>query len=244
MNAPSSNLAQQLVQELRTIYAQAPEAAAARIQAHITARLAGLSPDEGRQVLLHVQAQLPPAVRRAPEVMESDTATQVFSLILGRKITAADLSSGALIERLAHSLNTIFNELNSLVGVINSTFSGGAEETELTIRQVIGSHIGGDDQTKPLEEYLGQIRQAFLTTQEAFKKAAHTKVGQILQSLDPEKLAAERSGGLKIGPLRKAEDYDLLKSKIDRIQKWFDSGRFTEDFLREFEKNCHALARS
>jgi hypothetical protein len=243
MNAPAANLSEQLIAELRTIFARDPDSAQARSRVHLATRLAGLSADAGRQVLLGVQRALQPAGNQPPELLDSDIATRVFGLILGRKVTAADLSSEALIERLAHSLNTVFNELNSLVGVINATLSGGAAETELTIRQVIGSHIGSDDQTKPLEDYLGQIRQAFLTTQEAFKKAAHNKVAQILASLDPEKLAAERSGGLKIGPLRKAEDFDLLKSKIDRIQKWFESGRFMEDFLREFEKNCNALVR-
>jgi hypothetical protein len=51
-------------------------------------------------------------------------------------------------------------------------------------------------------------------------------------------VAKERGSGLKIGPLRKAEDFDILKEKIERIQRWFESGRFMEDFLREFENNC------
>ena len=81
-----------------------------------------------------------------------------------------------------------------------------------------------------------------MTTQEAFKSAARTKVLQILQALDPDNIVAERSGGLKIGPLRKAQDFDILKQRIERIRKWYDSGRFMEDFIREFEKNCQSFS--
>jgi hypothetical protein len=61
---------------------------------------------------------------------------------------------------------------------------------------------------------------------------------QVVETLDPTQVVKERGSGLKIGPLRKAEDYDILKEKIERIQRWFESGRFMEDFLREFENNC------
>jgi hypothetical protein len=82
-----------------------------------------------------------------------------------------------------------------------------------------------------------------LTTHEAFKRAAQAKMAQVLTALDPDQVAKERGSGLKLGPLRKAEDYDILKDKIDRIQRWFDSGRFLEDFLREFEKHCQTFNR-
>ncbi len=242
MGASHVPLAESLTEELRAIYAQAPESAAERIRAHLAARLANLTSGEGRRLLLQVQDRLQPVGLSALPTPEKDVAAQVFGLILGRKVAVEDLSSAELIQRLAESLNTIFNELNSLIGLIGSGFSGRPVEAEMTIRQVIGSQIE-DEGRRPLEEHLGQIRRAFLTTQEAFKAAAHAKVAQILQSLDPEKLAAERSGGLKIGPMRKAEDFDLLKSKIERIRQWFESGRFMEDFLREFEKNCYARAR-
>ena len=64
---------------------------------------------------------------------------------------------------------------------------------------------------------------------------------QLLLDLDMGQVAKGRGPGLKIGPLRKAEDYEIIKEKIDRIRKWFHSGRCMEDFLREFEKNCQSL---
>ena len=167
----------------------------------------------------------------------------VFGLILGRRVEAEDLASAEFLERLAQSLNTIFDSLNQLISVINMSFSGGAASGDKTIRQFIGFHLEGGDHTGSLEAYLGQISAAFLTSHKAFKKAAYAKVEQILSALDPEQVAKERSSGLKIGPLRKAEDYDILSEKIGRIKQWFESGRFMEEFLREFEKNCQTFNR-
>ena len=95
------------------------------------------------------------------------------------------------------------------------------------------------------EKDLLKINQAFQKVQEAFKLAARAKVEQILKVLDPKKIAAERgSGGLKIGPLRKADDYDVLTHRIERLQRWFDSGRFMEDLIKAFEENCrHQLKK-
>ena len=174
--------------------------------------------------------------------VDSDTAddavlTQICSLLLGRKVSRDDLSSSELLEKLAESLNTIFNTLNQLISVINMTFTGEGSP-EQTIRQVIGFRLEGEGQGSSLETYLGQISNAFLTSQQSFKEAAHAKIRQVLEVLDPEQLAAETGKGLKFGPLKKAEMFDLYEQRYAKIQKWFHSGRFMEDFLREFEKNC------
>lgn len=242
-----SSLVSRLADDIRAKYAADPAHAAQTIDAYLKAELAHLPAEEGRAVVRAALAQFTPSPQ--PDGSQEITAdkellTRVFGLLLGRKVNPEDLSSGELLDRLAQSLNTIFNALNQLISVINMTLAGSDAQGEQTIRQVIGFHLEGEDQTQSLEAYLGQINAAFLATQEAFKKAAQTKVGQILHSLDTEKIAAERSGGLKIGPLRKAEDFDILKEKIDRIQRWFDSGRFMDDFLREFEKNCQTFKQA
>ena len=238
-------LVNQLTDEIRDIYAADPSGAGQAIDRHIKERLADRG-DDGRAVVQQMLAGLLPGANHCDSesnaAEDKEILTRVFGLLLGRKVTPDDLSSTELLGRLANSLNTIFDTLNQLISVINMTFSAGDDQGEQTIRQVIGFHLEGEDQTQSLEAYLGQINQAFLTTQEAFKKAARTKVAQILQALDPEKLAAERGGGLKIGPMRKAEDFDILREKINRIQRWFDSGRFMDDYLREFERNCESLS--
>jgi hypothetical protein len=236
----------ELIGEIRALYAAGPAQAPERIERLITARLAGQSPDEGRavleQILERVQPRpasgVPGGGQPPPGSMDAHVISKVMGLLLGRDVTPDDLSSTEVLERLAQSLNTIFNSLNELISVINTSFSGGADTGEQTIRQFIGFHLEGGDQMTSLQDYLGQINKAFLTTHEAFKKAAHAKVEQILNALETEPVANGRSSGLKIGPLRKAHDYDVLKEKIDKIRRWFDSGRFMEDFLREFERNC------
>jgi hypothetical protein len=239
----SNEMVERLVMELREIYRRDPEHAAKRIELLLSERVKSIPQAQHRDVLGKIIAALESAERDVPACRDNEIAARVFGLLLGKRVDPRDLSSQTMIENLAQSLNTIFNALNELIGLINKTFSGGSELADQTIRQVIGGHIGGEENVRPLEEYLGQINHAFVATQEAFKKAAQTKVAQILHSLDPEKIAAERSGGLKIGPLRKAEDFDLLTAKIDRIRRWFESGRFMEDFLREFEKSCQTIAR-
>jgi hypothetical protein len=233
-------LANELVHEIREGFAENPGGAAQRIEMLLKERLSGYPAHEGGAVIKKlIQRFRSPQTESGP--VDSQAMTRVFSLLLGRKVEPDDLSSTEFLERLAQSLNTIFDALNRLISVINTSFSGASESGDQTIRQFIGFHLEGGDQTKSLEDYLGQINHAFLMTHEAFKNAARSRVEQILHAIDPGGIAAERSSGLKIGPLRKAEDFDILKGKIERIRKWFDSGRFMEDFLREFEKNCQAF---
>ncbi len=170
---------------------------------------------------------------------EADEAvlTQVCALLLGRKVSMDDLSSRELLEKLAESLYTIINTLNHLISVINMTFTGEGSADQ-TIRQVIGSRLEGEGKGSSLETYLGQISSAFLTSRQSFKEAAYAKVKQVLSVLDPEQLAAETDKSFKFGPLKKAEKFDIYEQRYAKIQKWFSSGRFMEDFLREFEKNC------
>ena len=87
--------------------------------------------------------------------------TRMFGLLLGRSVAPDDLTSTELLGRMAESLNTIFDSLNQLISVINMSFTGNAETGDQTIRQFIGFHLEGDDQTKPLEEYLGTDQQGF-----------------------------------------------------------------------------------
>ena len=61
--------------------------------------------------------------------------------------------------------------------------------------------------------------------------------------LDPARIAKTDKKGLKFGPFRKAEYYETFEGKFHKCQKWFKSGRFMKEFLREFEKNCQKLSR-
>ena len=233
----------QLASELRQIYQSDISRAEAMIEAHLEKRMTRLTPDSRLKLLKKLKDEFN-ADRALPSPgsdMEEEVLPRVFSLLLGRDVSQADLSSAEILQRLAESLNTIFDTLNQLVSVINMTLFGESAGNE-TIRYVIGSHLKGGDQTKSLESYLGQIQKAFLTTQQAFKNAALARVGEILDELDPDKISQAGGGGLKFGPLRKAEYFAIYESKFRSCKKWFESGRFMEAFLREFEKNCLKLS--
>ena len=172
--------------------------------------------------------------------LDQEVLTRIFSFLLGRNVSQAELSSDELLQRLADSLNTIFDMLNQLVSVINRTFLGQHEGAE-TIRQVIGFHIEGNDHARSLEGYLGQINKAFLTALQAFKQAADKKMKEVLVALEPDQIAASAGGGLIFGRLRKTEHFEVYTERFNALKKWVESGRYTEELLREFEKNCQQI---
>ena len=92
-----------------------------------------------------------------------------------------------------------------------------------------------------LQNYLDQIQEAFLVAHKAFQEAAQTKVGEILKELSPDHFEASEGGWLKFGPFRKAELFEIYKEKFQACKSWFESGRFMEELLREFEKTCQKL---
>lgn len=172
--------------------------------------------------------------------LPSEESSRLVSLLLGKQISISDLCSAELSEKLAESLNTVFNTLNQIIGVINTTLLGQRPEQE-TIRQIIGMHIGGGAGDKSLQNYLDQIRDAFLTAHKAFRQATESLVREMLTELDPDKIRASTERGLKFGPLRKAELFDSYSDKFRTIKEGFESGRLMEEFSREFEKVCQKL---
>jgi len=137
-------------------------------------------------------------------------------------------------------LNTVFDSLNELISGINATLMGRVSGTE-TIRFVIGSQLDQQDEAKSLEGYVDQIKEAFAIAHQAFKDAAMTKMGEILGELDPKKIEESAEGGLKFGPLRKAELFDIFQDKHRTLRNWLETGLLTEALMREFERICQRL---
>ena len=235
----------QLAEEIRRIYRSDMTRAEALIEAHLEEKVMGLSVASRPALLqkLSDEFNADSAVIPDNEDMEDDVLSGVFSLLLGREVSRADLSSTEALQLLAGSINTIFDALNQLISVINMTLSTGDRGDE-TIRFVIGSQLEAGGEKQSLESYLGQIQKAFLRTQQAFKNAAYVRVKEILSELDPEKISKEGSGGLKFGPLRKAENFGIYEKKYLSCKNWFESGRFMEAFMQEFEKSCQKLSGS
>jgi hypothetical protein len=240
-----SILLQELAGEIRTIYSSDISGAETAIESYIGQRLNKYSPAERLGILEELAREFRPA---GPAVLSmdvggTDEVSRLFSSLLGEKISLSELSSAEVAEKMIDYLNTIFNTVNEIIRVINTTLSGKREQVE-TIRHIIGSDLRGAGGEGSLQEYLGQIKDAFLTAHQAFRQAARTKVNEILSELDPGHIASMTEGSLKFGPLKKAELYEIFTRKFEVLRNYFDSGRFMEGFAREFEKNCEKLYKS
>ncbi len=236
------NLLADLSKDIYRLFEADPQNAHQQIESLLKSHFASYSATESRNGIQQLVQRFQSSAGETSAV-DNEIMTRVIALLLGRRVAPDDLSSAELLERLVESLNIVFDSLNRLISVINMSFSSDICSQDQNIRQFIGIHLEGEDQTQSIEDYLKKIRQAFLTTYEAFKRAAHKFIEQLLLDLDMDQVAKERAAWFKVGPFQKARDFEILEEKINRIRKWFHSGRYMEDFLREFEKNCRSLNR-
>jgi len=231
-----------LAEEIRRIYASDRLKAADIIERFLENSLNTLPVDNRLALLEKLAAQFSADPQDSTDSTNIDTElSRLFRLLLGRDFPQAALSPEELLERLAESITTIFDALNKLVNAINTALLG-KNTGEETIRHVIGFHLEGENRLKSLENYLGQIKNAFLMAQQAFKISAKTIVGEILSELDPDQIETDAVGGLKFHPRRKTKCFDIYKEKFNQCHKWFESERFMEALLREFERNCVKLS--
>jgi len=231
-----------LAEEIRRIYASDRLKAADIIERFLENSLNTLPVDDRLALLEKLAAQFSADPQDSTDSTNIDTElSRLFRLLLGRDFPQAALSPEELLERLAESITTIFDALNKLVNAINTALLG-KNTGEETIRHVIGFHLEGENRLKSLENYLGQIKNAFLMAQQAFKISAKTIVGEILSELDPDQIETDAVGGLKFHPRRKTKCFDIYKEKFNQCHKWFESERFMEALLREFERNCVKLS--
>ncbi|MFQ5484557.1 MAG: hypothetical protein ACE5DO_04385 [Desulfobacterales bacterium] len=235
-----------MAEEIRLLYTSDRLKAADIIKGFLENRLNALSLDNRLALLEKLSAQFsadPQNFTDNNANIDRELLSRLFRLLLGRNLPQADLSSEELLERLTESITTIFDALNKIVNAINTALLG-KHTGEETIRHVIGFHLEGENRLKSLENYLGQIKNAFLMTQQAFTRSAKAIVGEILFELDPDQIETDPVGGLKFHPRRKTKYYDIYKTKFNQCHKWFESERFMEALLREFERNCVKLSAS
>ena len=237
MNDPISIT--KLADDIRRIYLSDNGQPQANIEAFVDSTLGDKSVAEKIEVLQEIVAEFdqePTKTHRDADLSE-ELLSRVFSLVLGGNVRPKDLSSEELLERLANSLNTIFDTLNHLVKLINLTLQGNQHSQE-TIRHVIGYQVEGTDSRQSLETYLGQISNAFLVAHRAFQKTAEKLIGQVLDELDPSELNKNEKAGFKFRAMRKAELFERYELKYKKCRQWYSSDRFQKDILREFEKRA------
>jgi hypothetical protein len=231
--------------EIRAIYRSDPSDAETSIERYVDEIFERLPTSQKRAVLdeLRHQFKSPGSGTTSLSNREEEPFVHLCSLLLGEKISVEDLHSEALVGRLAASLNRVFDTLNQIVNGIHGALLGEKGEIE-TIRQIIGADLQRGFEGDSLQTYLDQIQEAFRVAHEAFQQAARTKVGEILSELDPRSIAAQAEGGLKFGPLRKAELFGIYQEKYETCKGSFESGRLMNDLLREFEKICQKIYKT
>ena len=236
---------EELAAEIKAFSAASAGKAEELIEDRLKVRLDGLPAAESLGVLDALRERFrgsPAGVSHAEHEQPRNAAllSDLFTLLLGHRVSKTDLDSPEVVEVLARALNTIFDSLNEVVSTINKTF-GDETDTLQTIRHVICSNLGCEGPSQPLESYLRQIKEAFLTASQAFKMAAQNEVGKILEELDPDRIASEVGKGFGLGFMRKSDHFDAYRARFEQFRKWLQSGRFIEDLSREFERNCQQL---
>jgi hypothetical protein len=229
----------ELAHAIRAIYGAEPASAEERIEKLLEQRFRDVAPLARVALLENLLHRFPPGGRPGPGP-ERQEVRRLLSLVLGDRVSAEDLASPELFERLARSLNTVFDSLNRTIGIINTALLGRTVELE-TIRYIIGSSIEDSERAESLQGYLDRIQESFLVAHKAFRQSAESLAARILTELSPEAVAAGADLGMKFGPLRKAELYDLYAEKHRTLKAWSESGRMAETFLREFERTCQKL---
>lgn len=231
-----------VIRDIRNLYGANPGNAEALIEDYLLTVVEGVSDEDAASFIEEVGNRLQPQKGRAGPFQESETGAManLLALLLGRRISNVDLSSPELSRKLASALNTVFDNLNDLVAVIQTTLLG--EDPSLqTIRHLISEDIRGEGESRTLEEYLRQIKEAFLVASQAFKAASRTEIAKILDELDPDPIVSEAEKGAVFGFMRKGEFLELYRERYERINKWFHSERSSEEFVREFERACQQI---
>lgn len=214
------------------------------VETMLRQELAGMTVDERLKSLELLAARLSAERKTATGNGTSDSVqmAHLCSMLLGKDLSADTLSSGDTTEKFVAAMNMIFDSLNRIVRVMQTTLVGNSDELE-TIRQVIGSQLERYEGTMSVREYLDQIQQAFLVSHNSFQQAARNVAGGLLKELDPDRISSSVEPGLRFGPLRKAELYDIYQEKHQSLTGWLQSEQFIERLLREFEEICRKSYR-
>jgi hypothetical protein len=236
------SIVETLAKEILELYRSDTSRAEALIESCLERELRSSSDDEKLAAIERLIMQFHPsnvvsATGANPELYE---LSNLFSMFLGKKISDEYLLSKEFLEKLADSLNTLFNALNETVGIIDATLLGN-EADPVTIKAIISSNICGNNNTESLLNYVDKIKKAFLIAQKAFKEAAQEKFKELLAELEPDRIATMASGHFAFGPFRKADLFSVYEERHKLCQEYLESGRLMEEMLRAFERISQRL---
>ncbi|MBS3780682.1 MAG: hypothetical protein KGY41_09825 [Desulfovermiculus sp.] len=230
-------------EKLLSLYRSDPEWAESHIESYLRQALGHLPADEqiktlrdlGKDFAAHPAQdgdhhQVPP---------HSDPLRHIMQLLLGRHSDEVDINSPEALQLLSQAMITLFDTLNDLIQTMHIHLHDQTSPTA-TIRTVIASQLQDEKQAMPLNEYLNQIKEAFLIAHTSFQESSAVLIHKILDTLSPENFESRQKSGLRFGALKKSEMFDQYKQEYETLKDWLESGRFREDLVREFEKTCHS----
>ncbi len=223
----------ELIEQIRELYRQQPDEAGRAIEMLLENRYAGLSAAEKIDRGKAIAAAFQPPQQAADG---SSELRHFLSLLLGQPVGEGELDDAALQSRACRVIGTVFERLNQLLNAIQLSSGPGGNQVEETIRHVLKEQMVQDLPAGSLEDYVDRIRDAFFGSIEAAQQGHRTIVEKILRECDPQTFMAGSGGGLKIGPLKKAEAFDGYVRMYDQLKKWHESGRGSDEFTRAFEK--------
>lgn len=229
-----------LADELRDLYDAEPAAAREQIERLLANRFEGVPVQERLNEIRRLKDCFSGPKGSSNSSVNGDPGEELktfISLLLGQRVEPQDLDDRQLQEQLCRSLNSIFDSLNRLLQAMRTTFNLKDSRFEETIRHVLREQLVEKDPTGSLEDYIDQIRVSFFKSFDCSKAAYGTIMEKLLSEIHPEKLLSEAGGGIKLGPLKKAEAFDRYKNVYDSLHKWHESGRGLEEYLRAFENS-------
>jgi hypothetical protein len=205
---------EELSREVSALYRTEPARAEVLVERYLAERLGRLPLEEKIAFLENFSRQYAKThpSSQLPDSRPSEDFHQLFSLLLGHRVSSLDFSSPEFREKFAASMNTIFDTLNQIIAVIQSTLLGRKVELE-TIRQVIGSSLGKEGRAESLQSYLDQIREAFLVAHRAFQQAAGPG------GTGPGETGGRRGGGAEIRPVFESGSFRQVQGKVSEMQE-------------------------
>lgn len=229
-----------LVEELRDVYLAEPAAAQEQIERLLAQRFEGLPAEERLNEIRKLKDCFGGPKNKNAAVSEGasgDDLKKFIALLLGQRVGSKDMDDRQLQEQLCGSLNSIFDSLNQLLQAMKTTFNLKDSRFEETIRHVLREQLVEENPTGSLEEYIDQIRISFFKSFDCSKAAYKAIMEKLLSEINPETLLLQTGGGIKLGPLKKAEAFDRYKILYDSLHEWYESGRGLEEYLRAFENS-------
>ncbi len=229
-----------IANEIKKIYHTPDSNPETLIEEYLEKELGGRSQDDRLSTLEKVTNQFELQSHGEGLAIAEQVLTRLGGLFLRGNET--ELPPDELAHKLAESLNSFFDKLNTIISAIQTELFG--HVSDLTVMVGSKSNPGNEevDDNTP-EEYIEQIKDAFDISHRAFHLTIKSKISQVLNDIDPDRISRSIKAGFLFGHFRKAALWNHYYGKFQIINQWYDHGRFKRDIKEGFERNCRKLLK-